>query len=129
MSSVSSAHDIHKTVDVNPVVEPLAFLLGTWRGNGKGIYPTIDDFEFGEELTFWHAGGGWIAHVQKTNSGDDGRPDMTAVEAASRAIGIGFARACAEREKSPWRSPIGRPFSRLEVRVTGWRTDFRADTS
>ena len=59
---------------INPVVEPLAFLLGTWRGEGKGEYPTIDDFEFTEELTVWHAGGGWIAHVQKTNATDDGRP-------------------------------------------------------
>jgi len=58
----------------NPVVEPVSFLLGTWRGAGRGIYPTIADFEFKEELTFWHAGGGWIAHIQKTNATDDGRP-------------------------------------------------------
>ena len=49
-------------------------MLGTWRGGGTGVYPTIDDFGFTEELTVWHAGGGWIAHVQKTNAADDGRP-------------------------------------------------------
>lgn len=59
---------------VNPVVEPISFLLGTWRGEGKGIYPTIADFEFEEELTVWHSGGGWIAHIQKTKATDDGRP-------------------------------------------------------
>ena len=59
---------------LNPVVEPLAFLLGTWRGGGTGIYPTIADFEFEEELTVWHRGAGWIAHVQKTKATDDGRP-------------------------------------------------------
>ena len=58
----------------NPIVEPIAFLLGTWRGGGKGIYPTIDDFEFAEEVTFWHPGSGWIAHIQKTNSVADGSP-------------------------------------------------------
>jgi hypothetical protein len=59
---------------INPAVEPLAFLLGTWRGEGKGLYPTIADFSFTEELTVWHAGGGWLAHIQKTNATDDGRP-------------------------------------------------------
>ncbi len=58
---------------LNPAVEPLAFLLGTWRGRGKGIYPTIEEFEFEEEITFWHVGSGWIAHVQKTQSTDDSR--------------------------------------------------------
>lgn len=61
-------------MEVNPIVEPIAFLLGTWRGSGKGVYPTIADFEFEEELTFWHPGGAWLAHIQKTNSTDDGRP-------------------------------------------------------
>ncbi len=58
----------------NPAVEPIAFLLGTWRGGGRGIYPTIADFEFEEELTVWHAGAAWIAHIQKTKATDDGRP-------------------------------------------------------
>src|SRR3990170_8922153 len=60
--------------NINPLVEPIAFLLGTWRGGGRGIYPTIADFEFEEELTVWHAGSGWLAHVQKTSATDDGRP-------------------------------------------------------
>lgn len=71
---MSSANEVSKKTNVNPAVEPLAFLLGTWRGTGKGVYPTIADFEFEEELTVWHAGGGWIAHIQKTNAIDDGRP-------------------------------------------------------
>lgn len=61
-------------MDINAVVEPIGFLLGKWRGGGRGIYPTIADFEFTEELTVWHAGGGWLAHTQKTNATDDGRP-------------------------------------------------------
>ena len=59
---------------INPVVEPIAFLLGKWNGGGRGIYPTIADFEFTEELTVWHHGSGWLAHVQKTKATDDGRP-------------------------------------------------------
>mmetsp|Transcript_17361 Transcript_17361/g.43606 ORF Transcript_17361/g.43606 Transcript_17361/m.43606 type:complete len:302 (-) Transcript_17361:1282-2187(-) len=29
---------------------PLAWLQGVWRGRGKGIYPTIKDFEWNEEM-------------------------------------------------------------------------------
>lgn len=35
------------------LVEPFGFLLGTWRGEGVGGYPTIaQDFRYGEEITF-----------------------------------------------------------------------------
>ncbi|HAS46488.1 MAG TPA: hypothetical protein DCS93_38760 [Microscillaceae bacterium] len=30
----------------------LASLLGTWRGEGKGYFPPIDDFAYAEELIF-----------------------------------------------------------------------------
>lgn len=35
-----------------PQVVPLAWLLGTWRGVGVGGYPTVEQFRFGQELTF-----------------------------------------------------------------------------
>jgi hypothetical protein len=35
---------------------PLAWLLGTWQGSGHGDYPTIDPYEFGQELIFTHDG-------------------------------------------------------------------------
>jgi THAP4-like, heme-binding beta-barrel domain len=35
---------------------PIAWLLGTWQGNGHGAYPTIEAFEFGQECIFTHDG-------------------------------------------------------------------------
>ena len=35
---------------------PLSFLLGRWEGVGKGDYPTIEAFDFIQELTFTHNG-------------------------------------------------------------------------
>jgi hypothetical protein len=42
--------------NLHPDCGPVAWLLGTWRGSGHGDYPTIEPFEFGQELIFTHDG-------------------------------------------------------------------------
>lgn len=42
--------------NLHPNCAPIAWMLGTWRGNGHGDYPTIDKFQFGQELIFTHDG-------------------------------------------------------------------------
>jgi hypothetical protein len=42
--------------NLHPDCGPVAWMLGTWRGNGHGDYPTIDGFQFGQELIFTHDG-------------------------------------------------------------------------
>jgi hypothetical protein len=53
---------------------PIQFLLGTWRGRGKGLYPTIESFEYEEEIRFTHLGKPFLAYSQSTRSLEDGRP-------------------------------------------------------
>ncbi|HSL10915.1 MAG TPA: FABP family protein [Actinomycetota bacterium] len=57
---------------MHPDVGELAFLLGTWRGEGRGAYPTIEDFRYGEELTFDHVGDAFLGYSQQSWLLDDG---------------------------------------------------------
>ncbi|RLM94140.1 UPF0678 fatty acid-binding protein-like protein [Panicum miliaceum] len=71
----------------HPAVAPLAFLLGKWRGEGEGSFPTISSFRYGEELLFSHhpskvraslpaLGGpaGDLVHAENVEGGASGEP-------------------------------------------------------
>jgi hypothetical protein len=60
-------------------LEPLAFLLGTWSGEGQGVYPTIDDFTYAEELTFAYPGKPVVAYSQRTWVPPGGAPSHAEV--------------------------------------------------
>jgi hypothetical protein len=38
-------------MEINPQLEAISFLIGTWRGQGRGVYPTIESFDYDEEIT------------------------------------------------------------------------------
>lgn len=52
--------------DVRPglheALEPIAFLVGTWRGLGVGGYPTIEPFRYEQEVEFAHDGRPFLSY-------------------------------------------------------------------
>ena len=60
--------------DLHPGLLPLMWLLGTWRGEGVGGFPTTGDFRYGEESTFRHVGKPHLIYTQRTWSLETGDP-------------------------------------------------------
>ncbi len=58
----------------SPELEPLLPFIGTWRGEGRGTYPTIADFAYGEEVSLRDAGRAFLVYAQRTWSLDGLRP-------------------------------------------------------
>src|SRR5262245_29822690 len=87
----------------HPAIEPLSFLLGRWEGAGKGDYPTIEAFDFIQQLTFSHIGKPYLIYTSRSwrlEKDEDGAPRR----GAPLAVEAGF-----------WRP---QPENRVEVLLT-----------
>lgn len=56
---------------LHPALTTVTGLIGTWRGEGRGEYPTIEPFSYTEEVTFTDVGKPFLHYVQKTWSPAD----------------------------------------------------------
>lgn len=73
--------------DLHQDLIPVAFLLGQWQGNGHGDYPTIDAFQFGQQVGFTHDGRPFLHYFSRTWLIDDEGSEIRPL-----ALETGFVR-------------------------------------
>jgi hypothetical protein len=111
----------------HPAVRALLPYVGRWRGRGRGGYPTIEDFDYGQEIEISH----------------DGRPFLSYRSRAWVLDGQSRPVRPAGRESGWWRPVVvdGEPTGELEVllatptgimelhvgRVTGHQVELATD--
>ena len=52
--------------NLHPELMPLAWLIGTWRGKGRGEYPNIQGFQFAHEISFNHDGRPFLNYFSRS---------------------------------------------------------------
>lgn len=85
-------------------LRPLSWLLGTWVGVGLGSYPGIDDFRFGQEISFSTDGRPFISYSSRAWILDD---EGNRVRAAGTELGF-------------WRPQRGNRVELLLTQATGF---------
>jgi hypothetical protein len=94
-------YDLRSGPDLHPALRALLPYVGLWRGRGRGGYPTIEDFDYGQEIKITHDGRPFLSYESRAWLLDEqGRP----VRPAGREVGW-------------WRPVIqdGEPTGELEV--------------
>ncbi|MDT9593540.1 FABP family protein [Nocardioides zeae] len=79
--------------NLHPACGPIAWMLGTWRGNGHGNYPSIEPFQFGQELIFTHDGRPFFHYMARSWVVDE-----QGEKVREGAIETGFLRAKTDGE-------------------------------
>jgi hypothetical protein len=57
--------------NIHELCAPLAWIIGSWHGNGHGDYPTIEGFQFGQETVFQQDGRPFIHYFSRAWIVDD----------------------------------------------------------
>jgi hypothetical protein len=71
-------HDLRTGPPLHKAVQPLLPFIGVWRGRGSGEYPTIESFEYAQEIRISHDGRPFLAYESRawlvTPEGEPIRP-------------------------------------------------------
>jgi THAP4-like, heme-binding beta-barrel domain len=78
------SHDLREGPELHPALSALLPFVGVWRGRGSGEYPTIEPFEYAQELRISHDGRPFLAYESRSwLVGTHGEP----IRPAAREVG------------------------------------------
>jgi hypothetical protein len=77
-------HDLRAGPDLHPALLGLLPYIGVWRGRGRGGFPTIEDFDFAQEIRISHDGRPFLFYESRSWILDE---ESRPVRPAAREIG------------------------------------------
>lgn len=77
-------HDLRTGPDLHPSLLALLPYIGEWRGRGKGGFPTIEDFDYAQEIRISHDGRPFLHYESRAWILDE---DSKPVRPAMREVG------------------------------------------
>nr|WP_120492184.1 FABP family protein [Corynebacterium lactis] len=86
-SAASAAPAANGAPSLHPALEPLADLLGTWKGSGHGKYSTIKDFDYLETVSLTPLPGKPFVRMENRSATPEGQPQH---------MELGFIRSVGE---------------------------------
>lgn len=58
-------YDLRTGPPLHPALQALLPYIGLWRGRGRGGFPTIEDFDYGQEITIAHDGRPFLSYQSR----------------------------------------------------------------
>lgn len=77
-------YDLRTGPPLHPALQPLLPYIGLWRGRGRGGFPTIEDFDYGQEIKLAHDGRPFLSYESRAWILDE---ESTPVRPAGRESG------------------------------------------
>jgi THAP4-like, heme-binding beta-barrel domain len=120
-------YDLRTGPDLHPALLGLLPFIGLWRGRGRGGYPTVDDFDYGQEIRISHDGRPFLHYESRAWLLDDqSRP----VRPSGREIGWWRPVIVDDRPTDDVEALMSSPTGIMELylgRVSGTRLEMATD--
>ena len=120
-------HDLRQGPDLHPALLGLLPFIGLWRGRGRGGYPTIDDFDYAQEVRISHDGRPFLAYESRAWLLDE---ESNPIRTAGREVGWWRPVLADGRPTDDVEATMSTPTGIMELylgRVTGLRLELVTD--
>jgi THAP4-like, heme-binding beta-barrel domain len=120
-------YDLRTGPDLHPALLGLLPYVGLWRGRGRGGYPTIEDFDYGQEIRITHDGRPFLHYDSRAWLLDE---QIKPIRPAGREIGWWRPVMRDERATGELEALMVSPTGIMELyigRVDGLRVEMATD--
>jgi hypothetical protein len=121
------SHDLRVGPPLHPALNALLPYIGQWRGRGRGGYPTIDDFDYAQEIRITHDGRPFLRYESRAWLLDG---QSNPVRPAGREVGWWRPVLDADRATDELEVMLMTPTGVMELylgKITGTRVELVTD--